>query len=214
MFDLHVHTAYSRDGHASPEALARRLRDRGFAGMAITDHNTTEGAFRHIRLDDFLVIPGIEISTERGHLLGLGIQEPVTSRAAVEAVEEIHHAGGIAVVPHPGRTLSGTMKHFDDLAIDAIEACNGRSFPAQNRRAAALAGRREKGVTGGSDGHFAWEVGSAYTVAEPRPETVDDLLEVIRKKQTTCASLPSLLRPLRASAAALARYVSDGFARV
>lgn len=182
--------------------------------MAITDHNTTAGAFRHVHRGDFLVIPGIEISTERGHLLGLGIQEEVTSRRAVEAVEEIHDAGGIAVVPHPGRTFSGTMKHFDDLAVEAIEVCNGRSFPGQNSKARAMAIRREAAMTGGSDGHFAGEMGSAYTVVEPLPETVDDLLTAIRKKRTICVARPSLLRPLRASAAALARYVSDGFVRV
>jgi predicted metal-dependent phosphoesterase TrpH len=212
VFDLHVHTKYSRDAHCSPEDLAKHLQQHGFSGMAITDHNTTKGAFRKYKLIDFLIIPGIEISTERGHLLGIGIQTPITSTKAAEAVDDIHDAGGVAILPHPGRLFSGAMRRYDSLKIDAIEIMNGRSFPAQNRMAAAISHQLDRGTTGGSDAHFLWEVGSAYTLSEAT--TVDELMTAIRKKRTTTGGTSSLLRPLHAASKAMFRYVSDGFSKI
>ena len=212
MFDLHIHTQYSRDGHCSPENLAKHLQRHGFSGMAITDHNSTQGAFKNYKIVDFIVIPGIEISTERGHLLGIGIQDNITTTNAAEATDEIHDAGGLVVVPHPGRLFSGAMHQYNDLMIDAIESMNGRSFPAQNQKAAALSCKLNLGTTVGSDAHFLWEAGSAYTMAEA--STVDDLLTAIRKKETETGGTSSLIRPLRAASNAMRRYVSNGFTKI
>jgi len=61
MFDMHVHTSYSKDGHEKPETMAKILKNKGFRGMAITDHNTVKGAFRKYDIEGFTIIPGIHI---------------------------------------------------------------------------------------------------------------------------------------------------------
>ena len=68
--DFHVHSTAS-DGTLSPSELAERAR--GFAAIALTDHDNTDG------LGDWIGIAGVELSIEPGkgfdkfHLLGLGI---------------------------------------------------------------------------------------------------------------------------------------------
>ena len=180
--------------------------------MAITDHNTTKGAFINGIVPDFLIIPGIEISTDRGHLLGIGIQDQISNTDVEEAIDIIHDSGGVAAIPHPGRLFSGAIHQYGDLDINAIEVINGRSFPAQNKKAALIANDLHLAAIGGSDAHSLWEAGSAFTIAEA--QTIDDLIAAIIKKETLVGGTSSMLRPLRAAGKALIRYVSDGLVKV
>ena len=71
--DLHCHSWFSGDGVSSPEAMIAAARAKGLHGLALTDHNTSDGC-RHLidcglaredgqPVDGFLVIPGNEFST-------------------------------------------------------------------------------------------------------------------------------------------------------
>ena len=75
--DLHIHSQYSEDGIGSPEEIIKNLKRRGLQGMTITDHNTLEGSLKAIKIapKDFIVIPGVEISTLDGHLIALNIRK-------------------------------------------------------------------------------------------------------------------------------------------
>ena len=44
--DLHVHTIYSRDSLITPKDLVFYAKKRGLTAVAITDHNTVEGALK------------------------------------------------------------------------------------------------------------------------------------------------------------------------
>ncbi len=211
-FDLHVHTHYSKDGRISPIDMARYLKKQGFTGMAITDHDTVTGALKTYDTPDFLIVPGIEVSTTRGHLLGLGITADINSRDAATTIDEIHAQGGIAVVPHPFRRSSPSIASLKGLHVDAVEAFNGRDFPRQNKQAAALADRHGLPATGGSDAHQLREAGSGYTTADA--ETVDDLLAAINAGDTEADGTTSFRRPLRSALDTFRRYVGRGCRRV
>ena len=43
--DFHMHTHFSPDSEMAPEQLVRRCKKVGLTCIAVTDHNTTEGAF-------------------------------------------------------------------------------------------------------------------------------------------------------------------------
>ena len=75
--DLHVHSQYSEDGAGSPKDIIRSLKKKGLQGMVITDHNTVKGSLKAVKIapKDFIVIPGIEISTADGHMLALNIEK-------------------------------------------------------------------------------------------------------------------------------------------
>ena len=50
---------------------------------------------------DFLLIPGIELSTDQGHLLGLFVTEQIEARELGAAIDAVHACGGLAVMAHP-----------------------------------------------------------------------------------------------------------------
>jgi 3',5'-nucleoside bisphosphate phosphatase len=74
-YNLHNHTYYS-DGEVSPTELVRLNKKNGFNVIAITDHDNIEGINEAIiagKRFGVLVIPGVEISTSKSHILGLFI---------------------------------------------------------------------------------------------------------------------------------------------
>jgi 3',5'-nucleoside bisphosphate phosphatase len=75
-YDLHTHTQAS-DGMQPPADNVRWAKEKGLAGVAITDHDTVAGleeALEEGRRTGITVIPGVEISTRAGgkdiHILG------------------------------------------------------------------------------------------------------------------------------------------------
>lgn len=72
--DLHIHSERSFDGCMSLSEIVALARERGLNGVAICDHDRVLDEVPEF--DDFLVIPATEVSTERGHLLGLFVENP------------------------------------------------------------------------------------------------------------------------------------------
>lgn len=73
--DLHNHTVYS-DGLDNPAAIVRNAKMKGIDIVAVTDHDTMEGykeAKEEARLWNITLVPGVEVSTEIYHILGLNV---------------------------------------------------------------------------------------------------------------------------------------------
>lgn len=161
-YDLHVHTSYSRDGFCSPQEAIEAAKNKGLSGIAIADHDVVDGSREAKKLagQDFLVIPSIEVSSKHGHVLGLGIEEPVpTGLSAAETVELIRAQGGVAVAAHP---FGIALKPFLALhaEFDAIEVFSPRRYLG-NHIARWYAKRKRLPMVAGSDAHFADEIGMA-----------------------------------------------------
>jgi predicted metal-dependent phosphoesterase TrpH len=176
LFDIHVHSSYS-DGAASPEELVAQAKKLGLSGIAITDHNEVAGAAAALRLDlgDFVVIPGIEVSSMDGHILGLGVREKVPrGLPAEETVDRIHALGGIAIAAHPfDRLRQGVGDLIYKVGFDAVEAYNGHTI-LSTRRPEAYIHDLEVPVTGGSDAHLLCELGAV--VMDLPGDPLDDIL--------------------------------------
>ncbi len=74
--DLHTHSIYS-DGTDSPRTLVRNAAFVGLDAMALTDHDSMEGLFeasREAHMRNIVLIPGVEVTTPKYHILGLGVQ--------------------------------------------------------------------------------------------------------------------------------------------
>jgi hypothetical protein len=71
--DLHTHSFFSGDGVSSPEENIASAKAKGLHGFALTDHNTNDGVTYLLEkglmredgmpVDDFLIIPGVEVTT-------------------------------------------------------------------------------------------------------------------------------------------------------
>jgi predicted metal-dependent phosphoesterase TrpH len=184
-YDLHMHTNYSRhwffgiDALNTPEEMVRAAIRKGLDGVAITDHDNVKGGLKAKaaarRLNrDFKVIVGTEISTNDGHMLGIGIKENIKpGLSAEETVEKIREMGGIAVAAHPFakfwfRKCLGEQAVKAD-AIEILNSCTCRRF--QNRSAERLAKSAGKPGTASSDSHCARTVGLAGISCDTDPLT-------------------------------------------
>jgi hypothetical protein len=188
--DLHIHSQYSEDATGAPKQIIRSLKKKGIIGAAITDHNTTKGGIAALKIapKNFIIIPGIEISTRDGHLIGLNVKEELKKGLSLEeTVELVINSGGLPVVPHLFRMMSGIkeskLKQISGK-ISAIEVFNGCSVPKSNLKSARIAKKYNLGGTGGSDSHQPEYVGLAYTIFDCTDLSVDSILSEIEGKRT------------------------------
>ena len=185
--DLHIHSCHSRDASASPIEIVRKCKSLGLGGLAITDHNELKGsleAFAVAREEGVLVVRGVEVSAVEGHVLALGVANPIARGMAIsETVAKIRAEGGVAIAAHPDRYPSGIgVKAAKDLEFDAIEVLNGGSSRRANARARVAAEWKKIAVIGGSDAHGIDQVGKAWTVVDDA-SSEDDVIQAIRKGQ-------------------------------
>ena len=172
--DLHVHTTYS-DNFSTPLQVLTRAAARGLDAVAITDHDTIEGALEAAALAQAnphlpSVIIGEEVSSASGHILGLFLHQRVAPhQSAADTVDVIHAQGGLAVAAPPfwriGISSLGA-RVLDRLPLDGIEVVNGVPAPSimrANRLADHYQSKSLFAATGGSDAHHALAVGWAHT---------------------------------------------------
>jgi predicted metal-dependent phosphoesterase TrpH len=167
--DLHVHTTYSSDSVITPKELVFYAKKRGLTAVAVTDHNQVEGALKIAKETDFLIIPGTEVSSLHGHIVGLNVQERIPKGlTADETVDRIHKAGGIAIACHPFALLKGSIGEHVSDKFDAVETINSSAFPfgRATRKANQLAERLKLPKVAGTDAHYGPVIGQAYTVIE------------------------------------------------
>jgi predicted metal-dependent phosphoesterase TrpH len=189
-FDLHIHSHYSNDCKSNPKDIIKTAELKGLRGIAITDHDNVKFHELNIKSDKLLIIPGIEVSTIRGHIIGLGIKNIIRKKLSVEeTVEKIIELGGLPVIPHPfDFTRKGIGKIIYNLTDIVIETQNA-SCPFQifNEKAKRWVKQNNLPQTGGSDSHRIKDIGMAYTIFKEEVSSIDEVLESIRKKNTTSA---------------------------
>ncbi|HEB37681.1 MAG TPA: PHP domain-containing protein [Thermoplasmatales archaeon] len=188
--DLHIHSCYSEDGKGTPREIIKRLRKLGLDGACITDHNTVKGSLEALKekIDDFVIVPGVEISTLEGHILAIGVKEDIPRDMHVdETVDLILDASGVPVVPHLFRMMSGIKRKNLDLIVNkigAIEVFNSCSLPKTNVKVAKVAKELDLGGTGGSDAHDPEYAGYGYTIIDNSDYSIDSVLSEIEKRKT------------------------------
>lgn len=187
-FDLHVHSRYSRDSNSDLDAILTVARARGLDGLAVCDHDTVDGGLACARRARELgigvtVIPGVEVSSSKGHILVLGIEEDIEPLLSPEeTIRRARMLGGTVIIPHPFKKSSHGIGSFEGLDIDAVEVFNSRClFNGANKKALFEAERLGIPAVAGSDSHIPEMVGQAYTEIDATESTVESLLQAIRE---------------------------------
>jgi predicted metal-dependent phosphoesterase TrpH len=221
LLDLHNHTRSSYDSSNRIEDYARAHADGLFDAVAITDHNTIEGAValaeRHG--GDFLVIVGEEVDTAQGELIGLFLRDPLpVNESALATAEEIRVQGGLVYLQHPFyRFIRRRLgpEAMTDLAarglIDVVEGLNGGPWMSWfDPRARNWA--REHGLPcgAGSDAHHPGDIGRCGVAVRADGSELLDLTARSFLERLECGVLVDRRRPSLASVAARARYAISG----
>ena len=191
--DTHCHTKYSYDNWLEPLALIRRARELGLDGLVITEHYSYEASapVEAIARDEgMLLLRGVEISTDKGHLLAYGVEDDswnIWGRdnwlSLPAVIERILELGGICVPAHPFREM-GACSLLEDLldlvGIAAVETHNGNNQQADNDLAIKAAGHMALPSLGGSDCHKVAAVGKCATEFLQPVTDMGSFIEAIR----------------------------------
>ena len=175
----------SRDAFTKVSELGHLCGQRGLDGVAITDHNSP--CDEHV--DGPIILPGTEISSSNGHIIGLGISAIVNrGLSAEQTIKDIHKLGGLAIIPHPYDLFRSSIKP-ERLTVrpDAVEVFNASSILHSITWKKALASARNAGLpmVAGSDSHIPQTVGTAYTIVETDDAEPKAVIEAIKNGSVT-----------------------------
>jgi predicted metal-dependent phosphoesterase TrpH len=206
--ELHCHTHHS-EAQGSLQDLIATARAQKLDFVAVTEHNTVShlpelGAFAS---DDLLLIPGMEITTDRGHTNVWGIDRWIEFRCQdanqiVRVVEEAKARGALISVNHP-KEMGPPWTYGGESEFDCLEVWQLAWFML-NEQSLTLweklleGGHHITGV-GGSDYHqepFTGELG-LITLGTPcngvyaEELSVDGILSGIRAGHVYISENPS-----------------------
>ena len=167
--DFHVHTQWSHDAFGNLSEIGKWAKLKGIDAVVITDHNRVTLHKPKI-IDSITFVPGIEVKTIYGHVLGADLQEDLdTKLLRSDPMEAIRKAGGACILAHPfdsrGKRRTEKLK-----GMDAIEVVNSSTmhllFNLNCNLSRAYAGALGLPETAGSDSHIPSAVGDAYVEVE------------------------------------------------
>jgi hypothetical protein len=200
LIDLHAHTwPRSHDSVLNPDDLVARAKQAGLDAIVFTEHDTVwdRKSVDELRAKhDFLVLAGIEISTDDGHILSFGIDKYVfgmhRSRELASYVEKFE---GVMVAAHPYRRQMPWFSRDDDeyqaalekasrnpayQYVHGLEELNGRGSEKENEFSRRLCAAMNLPGTGGTDSHAISDVGKCATYFEAEIRDERELIAELR----------------------------------
>jgi len=186
--DLHVHSKYSTDNDADPEATILRAVELGLHGIVFTEHYSFGAsapieALKSKYKGRIVILRGVELSAAEGHCLVYGVDTDELSLKYApinEIVKTVNNAGGVVIPSHPYRSVNSVgylVYHVAGLcALEGFNGCNMHGFNVQAIEAAQALGLP---FTGGSDAHAPRDVGACFTEFDDAvtPENFVELLK-------------------------------------
>ncbi|MCE7928135.1 MAG: PHP domain-containing protein [Dehalococcoidia bacterium] len=186
LIDLHAHTwPRSHDSVLNPDDLIVRARQSGLDAIVFTEHDTVwdQKSIEELRAKhNFLVLAGVEISTDDGHILTFGIDKYVFGmHRSRELAAYVEKSDGVMVAAHPYRRQMPWFSRDEDeyqaalekasrnpayQYVKALEELNGRGSEKENEFSRRLCDMMDLGGTGGTDSHAISDIGKCATYFE------------------------------------------------
>jgi predicted metal-dependent phosphoesterase TrpH len=200
--DLHMRTLAS-DGIAPAWVMLDRVAQRGDLDViAITDHDVLDASLRAYEQRErypFDIIPGVEVTSADGHVLGLWVTQPIPKGMSLaETAAAIHEQNGVAILAHPfepmiaPHTMWRYFRHPEVLIeseIDAVETINAGAFtPGNNWLAQRVFNNMDIPKVGSSDAHMPDSIATGST--RFRGHTAADLRKALAHGETAVEGSP------------------------
>ncbi|MCZ7525534.1 MAG: PHP domain-containing protein [Acidimicrobiia bacterium] len=210
--DLHAHTTpRSNCSRTTLEELVASARARGLDALCITEHDVTwpdDELAEASRALGFTLIPGVELTTDVGHVLAFGpLRKPLwLGYRFEELVEEVEGTGTALVLPHPVRRVAGeralrggrtppapevVAASFAWSAVHAVEAVSTQTTPFEHELTAAGLAVVPRPSVGASDAHGPGLAGAYATRLVRRVSGAVELAEEIRAGHVVPVALES-----------------------
>ena len=196
IIDLHTHTRPgSDDSFIDIPDLISRARKTGLDGVCVTDHDWfwKRDTIDKLNLEhDFLILPGVEMNTDEGHLLVFGLEKYTFGMHRTRFLKQVlDDADGVMVLAHPyrrnmyyGEDVETSVERYSHSPVfefvDILETHNGRATERQNRFSQELCGRLNLKATGGSAAHQLSDIPSGATSFERHISSVEDLITELK----------------------------------
>ena len=183
--ETHLHTQDgSHDGSITVSQLITFAEGHPGWGFCLTDHDYV---WPRRSVEELagqvpgLVVSGVEVTTELGHVLAYGLDEYVPGIHRIDKLRrEVEQVHGMIVLAHPFRSELSPYYQYGHRApglpameevarrsvfdyVDALEACNGTGTQAEEEAVRIVASLRGLPVVGGSDAHGAAALGRCAT---------------------------------------------------
>ena len=205
IIDMHLHTTKgASDSMLDPQDLITESKRIGLTGVNITEHDRMWESwdlspFRKSH-EDIFISNGMEVSTDMGHILAVGLKGYTPGIRRLEKLREVaDEQGAFLIVAHPFRHFFDPV-HFkregkepfnlspEQAArlpvfqlIDGIEVLNGCNTPRENYFALQVAKILGKPGTGGSDAHSTQGIGYFTAVFDEVLETQEHIVGQLHK---------------------------------
>ncbi len=200
LIDIHAHTwPRSHDSVLNPDDLIVRAKQAGLDAVVFTEHDTMwdRRSIDELRSKhNYLVLAGVEISTDDGHILAFGIDKYVFGmHRSRELASYVEKAQGTMVAAHPYRRQMPWFSRNDEeyqAALDkasrnpsyqycgALEELNGRGSDKENEFSKRLCNLMRLKGTAGTDSHAISDIGKCATYFERQIEDERQLIEELR----------------------------------
>ncbi|MEI6136368.1 MAG: CehA/McbA family metallohydrolase [Chloroflexota bacterium] len=199
LIDLHTHTRFgSTDAMLDPDELIERSKAAGLDAVVLSEHDHTwsrEDIRALGQRHNFLVLPGLEVSTNHGHILVYGVEVFDPSMREPEVLADlVRSANGAMVAAHPyrlhapmdwrnaeehARAVMAALANPAYELAHAVEVINGHGRPEQNHFSELVALGLGRPGTAGTDSHQASDIGKAATYFDRDIRNERDLIEEI-----------------------------------
>lgn len=219
--DFHTHTKYSiepkfgfileiRALHG-PERLIKTAIKRGLDVLTITDHDTLNGAIigekyvKKNKIEGFTFIKGEEITTSRGHMLGIGLEEAIKpGLSPQETADRIKAQGGAVIAPHPFGGYGLRDYLTKTKGIDAMEVFSpvywfNSIIKLKTNFYPKFAEKHHFGHVASTDAHVLGIIGKVFTKIKSE-HGVDNVVNAIKAHRTECSKYTTFFRSFRALA--------------
>ena len=207
-FEPHLHTLHS-DGRDSVRDMFLACQSAGYDAVALTDHNTASGLVEADAMADelgLILVPGVEVTTFRGHAVALGVTSvpewrDLAARGMDTLAAEVHAAGGVLSVAHPGALGSPACSGCAwDWPIESSSVDLWEVFSAPRPQTAVSAalwrqllergGRAAPVAAGDVHSREAAATERAATFLFARERARDGVFDALRCRRLSCGRAP------------------------
>lgn len=203
--DFHLHTSSDREDpieHSEIE-LIDHAAARGFGALAITNHDTytySRDLQRYAEDKGILLIPGIEKTIERKHVLLLNASRSAERINTFEDLRKAKDDGLFVIAPHPFFKYPCCLEErlYEHLELfDALEFCFFYSkWINFNRKMLRFSEQSGLPVVGNSDCHLLKYMGASCSVIHAESLSMEAIFSAIRSNCVQVVAEPIFMPKL------------------